>query len=299
MGGSFWWVFDLVVVLILLFCILNGARKGFSKIIVSAIGCAASFAIALTISKYSAGIIYDKMFRQSNIKAVETAIEDYNPEDVIKTIIEKNELSGILSNENVKTILEGQNSLDMLYEYANSRASNILDSKENFKNNIVDEFAKAFSSQVGANLPPYVAQEMLKHFVGNEEMFLKSVELLLNDPDKLPPYIEENYIREPAIKITECAVFLIVFFVLMTVIILVANRSSRFGLLNGYDRLDRFAGGVMGAIEGIAAVIVVVFIVMIIINMSEKDDSFVSLNTIENTKIFKHFYNNLAQISSR
>ncbi len=290
MGGNFWWVFDLVVVLIILFCVIGNAKKGFSRIIVTAIGCIISFAIAWVVSKSTAETIYNKMFMKGNIEAVQTAVEDYNPEDIIKTIIENNELSGVLSNENIKIILEKENSLDLLYEYANSRASNILDSKENFEKNIINEFAKAFSLQVGASLPPYVAEEIFNHIKNNEELFLMTIDMLMTDSKELPAFIEENYIREPAKRIVSCAVFLIVFFVLMTIIILVASKSGNFGLLNGYDRLDKFTGGVLGAVEAVAVIMIIAFIVKIIINISENDVSFISMNTIENTKIFKHFY---------
>ncbi len=293
MGGNFWWVFDLIVIAVIVLFTINGAKKGFSKIIVAAIGCVVSFAVAWTLSKLTAETVYDKMFRQSYIETVEEAIEDYKPEDIIKTIIESNELSGVLSNENIKTILESDNSLDMLYQYANSQASNILDSRENFEASVINEFAKAFSSQVGVALPPYVAEGILGHLSDNEDMFLMTIEMLMTNSDELPQFIEENYIRGPATKIVSCAVFLIVFFVLMTVIVLVANKSGDFGLLNGYDRLDKFTGGILGLIEGIAAIIVIAFIVKIIVNMSESGTSFINIETIENTKIFKHFYSHL------
>lgn len=290
MGGNFWWLLDALVIIITVLCIVNCSRKGFSKIIVTAIGCAASIAIAWLISGSTSEMIYEKMFKKGNIEAVEAAIEEFNPEDAVKTIIESNELSGVLSNERIRAILENENSLNMLYEYANSEASNILDSRENFNKEIINGFAKAFAAQVGVNLPPYVAEEIVNHIENNEELFLSTVDMIISSPEKLPVFIEENYIREPAEKIVSAAVFLIVFFVLMTIIIIVANKSGDFGLLNGYDRLDKFAGGVMGIVEAIAAIMIIAFIVKIIINISENDNPFISMNTIENTKIFRHFY---------
>ncbi|MBE6844170.1 MAG: hypothetical protein E7508_00455 [Ruminococcus sp.] len=290
MGGNFWWLLDALVIIITVLCVVNCSRKGFSKIIVTAIGCAASVAIAWIVSGYTSEMIYEKMFKKGNIEAVEAAVEEFNPEDAVKTIIESNELSGVLSNERIRTILENENSLNMLYEYANSEASNILDSRENFNKEIINGFAQAFAAQVGVNLPPYVAEEIVNHIENNEELFLSTVDMIINSPEKLPEFIEENYIREPAEKIVSAAVFLIVFFVLMTIIIIVANKSGDFGLLNGYDRLDKFAGGVMGIVVAFAVIMIIAFIVKIIINISENDNSFISMNTIENTKIFRHFY---------
>jgi uncharacterized membrane protein required for colicin V production len=290
MGGNFWWIFDAVVVVSAVLCVIHCAGKGFSKIIVTAIGCVASFAIAWMISKSAADMVYEKVFMKGNIEAVRIATEDYNPEDVIKMIIENNELSGVLSNEKIKNILEGEDSLEKLYNYANSEASNILDTKDGFEKNIINEFAKVFSSQVGANLPPYVAEGILSNISGNKEMFLSTVDMIMTNSDRLPEHIEENYIRKPAKRIVSATIFLIVFFVLMTIIILVANKSGKFGLLNGYDRLDKFAGGVLGCIEAISIIMIFAFIVKIIINISSDNNSFINVNTIEKTLLFKHFY---------
>lgn len=290
MRENLWWILDAAVVGLAVLSIVHCAKKGFSKVIVTAIGCAASFAIAWMVSKSASELIYQKLFMKGNIETVREAIEDYDPEGVIKTIIESNELSGVLSNEKIREILENENSLDMLYEYANSEASNILGTEENFKNHIVNEFAKAFSTHVGVNLPPYVAEGMLEHIQNNEELFLKTVDMLIYSPDKIPEFIEENYIREPATRIVSAAVFLIIFFVLMTIIALVANKSEKFGLLNGYDRLDMIAGGILGCVEAVAAIMILAFIVKIIINISDDSNSVVNLNTIDKTLLFKHFY---------
>ena len=115
--------------------------------------------------------------------------------------------------------------------------------------------------------------------------------MIVDNPDQLPEFIEENYIRQPAKRIIKAAVFLIVYFILMIIIRIVINRTFEFGLLNGYDRLDRFMGGILGLAEALAAVIVIAVAVKVMINISESDNSLISIKAIEKTKIFRHFYN--------
>lgn len=290
MGSNFWWIFDIITVVVLIVFILRCAKKGFSKMIVTAIGCVLSLVAAVTASHFSADMIYDDFFKKKNIEAVKTAIEDYKLEEDIKKIIEDNDLSGVLNTETIKSILEGKNSISILYEYANSEAVNILDSPENFKSNLLNEFAASFAARVGVSLPPYVVKEITDHMSDNEELFYSTINLLMKNPDKVPEYIEENYIRTAAKKIVGASVFIIVFFVIMTIILIISSRSPEFGLLNGYDRLDKFAGGLMGAIEGIAVIMIISVVVYLMINISENDNSFISLKTVENTLIFRHFY---------
>lgn len=290
MGEKFWWIYDIITVAVIIFFVSSGARKGFSKIIIMALGCAASIAAALYISGKTTDFIYDKFFMKNNIEAVREALKDYQPEDVIKTIIESNELSGVMSNDKIEAILKSGNSIDKLYEYANSEAGNMISAPDDFDAEIINGFADAFARQIGINLPPYVVNEITKSVSNNEELFNSLIDMLMNKPGQVPEFIEENYIREPAKRIINAAVFLVVFFILMTLITIVINRTGKFGLLNGYDRLDRFAGGILGLAEAVAAIMIIAVVVKIMINISESDSSFISINAVEKTKIFRHFY---------
>ena len=290
MGEKFWWIYDIISVVVIIFFVFSGARKGFSKILITALGCVASIAAALFIGSKTTDFIYDKFFIKNNVKSVEEALEDYQPEDVIKTIIESNELSGVLSNEKIEAILKSGNSIDKLYDYANSEAGNIVSSPDIFDADIINGFAEAFANQIGINLPPYVVNEITKNVSNNEKLFNSMIDMLMNHPQEVPEFIEENYIREPAKRIINAAVFLIVFFILMTIITIVINRTVNFGLLNGFDRLDKFAGGILGIIEAAAASIIIAVAVKMMINISESDNSFISMNAVEKTKIFRYFY---------
>lgn len=290
MGEKFWWIYDIVSVVVIIFFVCSGVRKGFSKIIITALGCVASIVVALLVSRKTTDFIYNKFFMKNNIKAVEESLEDYQPEDVIKTIIESNEPSGVLSNDKIEAILKSGNSINKLYDYANSEAGNIVSAPDVFDTDIINGFADAFAKQIGINLPPYVVNEITKNICNNEKLFDSMIDMLMNHPKQVPKFIEENYIREPARRIINAAVFLIVFFILMTVIIIVINRSVNFGLLNGYDRLDKFAGGVLGIVEAAAVIMIIAVAVKMMINISESDSSFISINAVEQTKIFRHFY---------
>ena len=290
MGANFWWIFDIITVVVLVFCVSRCAKKGFSKMIVTAIGCVISLVVAWFASRYSADMVYDNFLKKNNIEAVKTAIEDYKPEEAVKNIIESNDLSGVLTTNTIKSILSGKNSISILYEYANSEAGNMLGTPESFKSELINGFAKNFATQVGVSLPPYVVHEITSHVSDNEELFISTINMLMKTPDKVPEYIEENYIRAPAKKIVGASVFLIIFFVLMTIILIVSSRSPEFGLLNGYDKLDRISGGLMGFIEGIAVIMIIAEGVYIMVNISESENSFISLKTVENTLIFRHFY---------
>lgn len=68
-----------ISVVVIIFFVFSGARKGFSKILITALGCVASIAAALFIGSKTTDFIYDKFFIKNNVKPVEEALEDYSP----------------------------------------------------------------------------------------------------------------------------------------------------------------------------------------------------------------------------
>ncbi|MGN1481870.1 CvpA family protein [Porcipelethomonas sp.] len=291
MGAEFWWIYDIISVVVIIFFVANCARKGFSKIIIVVIGCVLSIAAAWIISSKTTDFIYDKFVKKDSIEIVEKTLDGYNPSDVIRDVIESQDFAGNISSEKIEAILHTDNILDTLYDYANSQAGNVVGTSDDFDEQIINGFTENFAETVGINLPPYVVNEITTAITGNEELFNSTVRMIADNPDDLPEFIEENYIRQPAKRIIKAAVFLIVYFILTIIIRIVINRTFEFGLLNGYDRLDRFMGGILGFVEAIAAVIIIAVAVKVMINISESENSLISVKAIEQTKIFRHFYN--------
>ena len=64
-------------------------------------------------------------------------------------------------------------------------------------------------------------------------------------------------------------------------------------MLNGYDRLDRFTGGLLGVVYAAAVLVVMAVAVKIMINVAESDGSFLSYETVEKTKFFKYIFNRI------
>lgn len=291
MGAEFWWIYDILATLVIIFFVVNCARKGFSKIIIIVIGCVVSITAAWFISSKTADFIYDRFVKENSIKTVEKTLEGYNPSNAVKDIIESHEFAGNVSTEKIEAILHTDNILDKLYDYANSEAGNVVGTADEFDSKVINGFADSFAKTAGVNLPPYVVNEITKSITGNEKLFNSTIHMIVDNPDDLPEFIEENYIRQPAKRIIQAAVFLIVYFVIMIIIRIVINRTFQFGLLNGYDRLDHFMGGVLGLAEAVAAIIIMAVAVKIMINISESENSFISTKAVEQTKIFRHFYN--------
>ncbi len=223
-----------------------------------------------------------------------TLSKRYYPAQSVREAIEDQGYGAVLEDSRVRKILESEDSIEMLYEYTNQAAGTVVDTPENFADTLTAGFTELFAKQLGGKLPPYVTHELIKRISGNDgAVAAKTTEMILKNPDSVPSYIEENYIRKPALKLVKAFVFLISYLILMTVIRVVINRTFRFGLLNGYDRLDRFAGGLLGVVYAAAVLVVIAVAVKIMINVAESDGSFLSYETVEKTKFFKYIFNRI------
>lgn len=293
MGMNFWWIYDIISVAVVILSICACAKKGFSKILIMIIGCVASIWLAAVISNKCSGFIYDKFIKKTSTEAIEDAIERYDPAKSVREVIEKQGYGAVLEDSRVRKILESEDSVEMLYEYTNQASGTVVDTPENFAKKLSTGFTELFAKQLSGKLPPYVTHELIKRISGNDELFVKTTEMILKNPDNVPDYIEENYVRKPALKLVKAFVFLISYLILMTIIRVVINRTFRFGLLNGFDRLDSFAGGVLGVIQAAVLLIVMAVVVRILINIAESEGSFLSYEAVEKTKFFRHIFNRI------
>lgn len=290
MGEKFWWIYDILSAAVIIFFIYRSAKKGFSKILIKVAGCVVSIILALVISKQTAGFVYDKFIKETSMNAVEEAMDEYDPSPAIKKIIEDQGYGAVADEGRIKDIIKSGAGLNGLYKYANNSAGDKVDVFEKFSDFMTGEFSKKFGEQIGIKLPPYVTGAINDKISGNQELFEETLELIVLSPDKMPEFVEKNFIRGPGEKLSQVFSFLILFAVFMAVIGFVAVKTSAFGLLNGYDRLDKFFGGVLGIARAAVAMFAMAVIVKIMIDVAESSGSFFSYETVDKTYIFKHFF---------
>jgi hypothetical protein len=217
-------------------------------------------------------------------------MDEYDPSGTIKDIIEDQGYGALVEESRVKSILKSGDGISGLYNYANNTAGDTVDSYDNFTDMITEGFAEKFGEQIGIKLPPYVVTSINDKISSDPELFEQTVETVVNNPDKIPEFVEENFIRTPGEKLSQVFLFLILFFVFTAVISFVAVKTSSFGLLNGYDRLDKFFGGILGVAKAAVVMYAVAIIVKIMIDVAESDGSFLSASTVDKTIIFRHIF---------
>lgn len=68
-------ILDLIIIVIILFCILHSAKKGFVKVVLEVAGLIAAYIITFTISTPLANITYDKIIEPAMVNAMSDSTE--------------------------------------------------------------------------------------------------------------------------------------------------------------------------------------------------------------------------------
>lgn len=296
MGTNFWWILDIITVAIVILCIYNCAKKGFSKIIILIAGCVVSVLLAMAVSNGTSEFIYDKFIKQSSIEGVESALEEYDPAMTVKEVIESQNYGAVVENSRIEKILRSDDCIIELYEYASQQSGTEVEENDKiFKEKFMRNFTDLFSKNLGVKLPPYVTHEIVEEISENEKLFMNVLTMVVEQPDEVPEYIEKNFIRQPALRLVRAFVFIICYFIFMTIIRIVINKTFKFGLLNGFDKLDKTVGGLLGIVQAGVMLIIMAVLVKILIRVAESDGSFISYETVEKTALFRYVFDKIDQ----
>ncbi len=292
MGEQFWWIYDIACAVILVLCIYFCSKKGFSKIVILCIGCVVSLVVSSFASKSLAPFVYDKFIKKTITETVEKSLDGYDTSEALRTYIEQQDYGVILEDGKLSSIIKKSKGdcTDEIYDYVREMSADDIGSKKEFENVLSAGLADVLSSQFGKELPPYVTNEVSDRITGSSDTFKEVISQVVLHPLTAPEYIEESFAREPATRLVRFFMFLVCYFLMMTIIRIVVNKGEGFGLLNGYDTLDKIVGGVFGIFEYAAVMLVIAVIIKIMIYLADSDGSFLSRDTISKTIIFKYIY---------
>ena len=105
MSTSFWWVFDLLTVLIAVYVIVTNAKRGLTKSLVLGIGYVITTVIASLIAAIAAPSLYQTVAYDNNINGIITANKHMDFVEVFSDAINAQEYGFVVDNGEIKAIL--------------------------------------------------------------------------------------------------------------------------------------------------------------------------------------------------
>lgn len=295
MGTQFWWFFDAAAAVIILVSVFLSGKRGFAKTIAVTVGWIIVMVLAIPSSGGAADFIYKNGVKQSNVSAIESALEHESIIQKMKTYIEGLGYSVTVDETKLESIFKDGENTDVcgrLYEYVNNINGKVVDSEENFRTKMTDGLAEIMTGILQEELSGYEA-EAVSEKIRNSESFESDFGLLCGgDTHTAAAYIEEAYTADATKDIIRIFCFIIIIFVLMTVVKIIAQKLNDGEAVSPIgDIADHTVGGILGAAEGTALVFIFAAAVRALVVLGGEDMLLFNGDTIDKTIFFKHIYN--------
>lgn len=283
MGESQWWLYDLVVIAIAVLCIWNGAGRGILRsggsLLIGIVSCLVSAFLSETISE----MIYDNFVQ-----------------DMMQSTITKRLSNADLSG-NIRRELESRG---IYLPYDDAQIADMIDDiqDENYvqqaalifgidKDQLEEMISESLDQAIEINdniLPEFVADSVDR---SSKKISLESVAdtaaaILRNDYSGASLEIEKNYIKPVVMGILKTLIFILITVLLssllrLSLLVLPSKKESSMG---------KFIGAAFGAAKGIIYLYLIVLLVSGISSMQNGEYPFYSSKTINQTYLFRIFY---------
>ncbi len=284
-------IYDLLVVLILILFFALGVRKGFIKSILSLVCFVVSIVVSLFAAEKLAQPIYEMCFKESVTSFIEENIDKIDVSGVVNSYLLDN--LGIEADEKtIKSIIGTQGDISQnikLYAEQNGVA---LDGETLEKN--INSFLKSkeLESAIESALPSSLASAVFSAAESSSETIADILQACVN-PDKnvAARAIEDAFVNDAIILLVKYALFLILYIIIRFLLKLVIAATGIINKIPVAGKVNRALGGAFGILKGGVFVLLAAIIISGLSYVLASKYSLLSESTIDNSLIFKYFYN--------
>jgi len=290
-----WIIYDIIAAAIIIGAVVSNAKRGFSRIFISAMGYLVSCVLASSLSNAFAPQFYDLFLKDRIIEDTSTAIRESDISEEIQGCISDMTYGLDISVKDISRAVgksDGKNIDKVIYNLIVSRSAGAVSSEaevtKGLEAGITDSIRKIFRDKV--------PESMLKGLTDATQNSIESVSEFISvmfsgSADEAAEYIEEHYIRQCAVTFVKILLFIMILFILMIIVKIIENMLVQADKIPVIGRFDMLAGGIFGAVEAMALVFIACIIVKFIILLTDGTQTFLNEDTIEQSKLFSIFYN--------
>jgi|GEM_PF-6213185 len=305
MNTQFWWFYDLVTAAIFLLVIYLAAKKGFSKVIYSAIAAAVSFVLALSLSGSLATAIWKVSINSFAHRDLTRIIEDYDFPAKVKSQMEGLNYKLRLDIDFVTKILnEDYDVYEGLYKYANSVNNVVVDERDRFDEEMNKMFLVIFKDMLAFRplstgsytTVPQFAVNGLDYSKSNFGNYNALISTVMNNREENPSaaadYIVNNHFKEPSVTVFRLISFAAIYFIsTLFLSMFVAKMFESTDKLPDMGILERPVGAVFGLVQFVGIMFAVAATVGFFIHVGNNEMTLYNEETVQASYLFKLIYN--------
>ncbi len=278
------YLLDILIVLLILASVFNGARRGIVQMVISFAGIIAAFLIASYVSNAADDYIYEKTVRPVIIgrltEKTDEVIDEYNPYGIISETITEQEPA--VSEEAAADMING-----------NSEGINNLLTNGEFHDKLIhvfNEYCRNLGASFKGVIPDDVIDESNVYLKENNPMPDDMLDFISFDSSKVSGMLEDNIIKPVFTDIVHTVIFIAVFIIVSMIFSIISKVTGIIRYIPGLNSINRLLGGILGTVYGLMWVIVSVLLLSIFIRLSGDGSSVINNGIVSQTRVFKHFY---------
>ncbi len=292
MGTQFSWFFDVAVIGIILVCVYLGGKKGFLKTAILLVGYLVAVFGGFIIAKAVSPYVYDNYLKSRTEKAVQENLKDFDMKKQIKDMFKEQNVGVEIPDSEIDRIINGGGDLSKGFaDYAKKSDSTVNQA------DVQNKFSKVFNNDailknLKDRIPASIYSQMEEYLKSSKDSMNEIIKAL-NNPSKeeSAKQVTELAVKPIVISVVQIVIFMITFTLLMILVRFIAQLFSKVKAVPVVGSANTLLGGGLGLLQGVFIVIVLALITRLIISVTNNDLIAINTPTIEETRIFKAFYN--------
>ena len=300
MSTSFWWVFDLLTVLIAVYVIVTNAKRGLTKSLVLGIGYVITTVIASLTAAIAAPSLYQTVAYDNNINGIITANKHMDFVEVFSDAINAQEYGFVVDNGEIKAILSDPQRCPQfdseMFDYASQKTGGPVSQKSDFTAVLQDAFIERYGEQLNERLPHYVRMYFEKQVRRDPQMMRDLIATYYDDTKSLEQradVLEKLYASAPTTQVLQIFMYLISFSVFMVIVAFISAVLQNRLFFNIQNSTDHSVGALIGILEAVAMLVLLTLIVRLVVLLTGEKFLFFNEATIAESKLFSFLYNHL------
>ncbi|MDE6538566.1 MAG: hypothetical protein K2K66_00100 [Ruminococcus sp.] len=290
---QFWWLYDLIAVVAVILCIYLSARKGIFKSAITLIGCIIGILISVPMSSAVSESIYKTVVRDNNVKTLDKSLGEVEISIYLASALEKLDYNVIVNSAKLDEILESEKDTDeQIYKYLNNINGKKVDNEENFRDNLNIAYAEVIKNIFSKDIGSYALETASYKIRSGKKDAGNLIKMMKNGENrkKVAEIIADDYINDAYITVIRLVAYTAFFAIIFIIGILTANSLSGSQRDVDVGTGSRVAGGICGAVTGVAVVFIIAVLVRLYVVMGSDETLFFDTKTIDKMYIFRYAY---------
>lgn len=287
------WYFDAAIGVVMLGFIIQGIRKGFSKIIVPFVLNLVFVILAFFTSGFVADTLYENVIEDSVQTSVDEAVEKFDLTESFNRQYEELTLIGEASEKEIASVLSSEKNMDAKFWKLIDKTSGVGDTVNESAcftalNNIIKV---SLQESISKSLPSCSGKYFEHLNEANEDETFLILSMMYSDRKEASKYIADTCIHDTMFKFIKLVCFVVMSAVLMILTGIIFSIAYKDRGAGAEGAGDAAAGVLIELVNGLMVIMVLAVLVKIMIYSGIQIDNIADDNTLNNSYVFKYLYN--------